>query len=122
MKTPWYGVLKADAAVLALLGGPEPRIYPWGENDDAKRVYPYITYSGDYEPFNTLADRPEIDGVPLQLDIWAESDTSAQSVALALRDAIELHCDIHAMRLMGRAAGTRNYRIRFDTQWWVRRA
>lgn len=121
MTVPFYRVAKAALPVLALLGGPEPRIYPWGENDDSARTYPYVTYRTDLQPSNLLSGRPGLDEGKLQIDIWADSDESAQAVAVALRDAIELNCYINTMRVMGRDPDTRSYRISFDVSWWVHR-
>lgn len=121
MTVPFYRVAKASPAVLALLGDPEPRIYPWGENDDAERAYPYVTYRTDLLPDNVLAGRACADEGQLSIDIWAESAQSAKAVRDALRNAIELNCYINTIRDMGRDPSTRTYRISMDMSWWVRR-
>ena len=122
MIAPFYRVAKASAQVLALLGDPVPRIYPWGENNDAKRLYPYVTFktiSGS--PDNYLSGLPDVDRCSLQVDVWAKSTASVEVVAKALRDAIELDCHITAWRGDGIEPATKVYRISFDCDWIVQR-
>lgn len=122
MTPPIYPVAKRWPALLALLGDPEPRLYPWGQNDDEPRVYPYVTFqvvSGS--PENYLSDRPDADSVALQVDVWAKTPGSASQVAQALRDAIELDCHITAWRGQSRNPETKTYRISFDCDWIVKR-
>lgn len=118
MTAPFYRTAKASAQVLALLGAPEPRIYPWGENDDQAVVYPYCTWlqiGGG--PDNYLAGRPDSDRCALQIDVWSKDDDNVQAAALALRDAIELHCYITSWRVHPRDPATRIYRVSFDVDW-----
>lgn len=122
MNAPIYLTAKRWPAVLALLGDPEPRLYPWGQNDDDPKVYPYATFqvvSGS--PENYLSGRPDADRVGLQVDVWAETPESARNVAEALRDAIELDCYITSWRGQGRDAETKSYRVSFDCDWIVQR-
>ena len=119
---PIYRLAKQSAAVLAVLGGPEPRLYPWGENDDERLAYPYATWvqiTGS--PQSLLAGRPASDRVTTQIDVWAKTQPSAEAAAKALRDAIELDCYIAAWRSHGRDAETKLYRISFDADWFVYR-
>lgn len=123
MIPPIYKVAKQSAQVLELLGSPEPRLYPWGQNDDLPRVYPYATFQlVGGEPENTLACRPDVDRATVQVDVWAKTASSARSVADALRDAIELDCYITAWRGEDRDPETKSYRVSFDCDWIVERA
>jgi len=119
---PIYLVAKQSAQVLALLGSPEPRFYPFGENDDQPRVYPYAVFQVvGGSPDNFLAGRPDTDGVALQLDVYAKTAADAEAVAEALRQAIELDCYITAWRGTSRDLTTRSYRVSFDCDWLVPR-
>lgn len=124
MNAPIYKVAKQSAAVLALLGGPDPRLYPWGWNDDGKSpvAYPYAVFqvvTGN--PENYLAGRPDADSVTLQVDVYAKTAASARNVAAALREAIELDCYITSWRGEDRDTETKSFHIGFDTDWIVQR-
>lgn len=123
MNPPFYRVAAASARVVALLGEP-PRVYPWGQRDDDEpQKYPYVTFqvvSGN--PENFLNGRPDADRTTLQVDIWAGSAASARSVAMAIRDAIELDCYIVAWRGESKDAETGSFRISFDCDWITRRS
>lgn len=125
---PLYRLAKLSPAVLAVLGSPEPRIYPWGENTDTAILYPYVTWIEiGGSPFSHLADRPRVDRTTTQIDVWAKSSDSAQAqrmveeAATALRDAIELDCYITAWRRHPRDSDTKVYRISFDADWQLSR-
>lgn len=123
MTAPFYRYVKASAAVQALLGGPELRLYPWGLNNDAQRTYPYVTHQQvGGAPGNYLSGRPDMDSCTLQVDVWAKTAESARAVDKALRDAIELHCYITAWRGESVDPATKVYRISFDCDWIVSRA
>lgn len=123
MNAPIYMVAKQSAQVLSLLGGPEPRLYPWGWNDSGLPVvYPYAVFQvigGD--PENYLSGRPDADTVTLQLDVYAKTASSARMVANALRNAIELDCYITSWRGEDRDTETRSYRVGFVCDWVVNR-
>lgn len=124
MIPPIYRIAKQSAQVLALLGSPEPRLHPWGWNDedDEPPVYPYATFQiVGGAPENVLACRPDVDRVTIQVDVWAETAASARAVADALRDAIELNCYITAWRGESRDPETKSYRVSFDCDWLVER-
>ncbi|MBL5979046.1 DUF3168 domain-containing protein [Comamonas sp. NyZ500] len=125
---PLYRLAKLSPSVLAVLGSPEPRIYPWGENTDKTVAYPYATWievSG--APYNHLAGRPSVDRTTTQIDVWAKAADPAQAqrmveeAATALRDAIELDCYITAWRRHPRDPDTKVYRISFDAEWQLNR-
>jgi len=118
---PIYRVAKQSAAVRLLLGE-EPRFYPWGENDDTPRVYPYAVFqvvSGS--PYNYLSGRPDSDQTGIQVDIYAATPASARSVANAIRSAIELDCYITSWRGQLRGTETKSYRVSFDCDWITQR-
>lgn len=119
---PLYRLAQRSAALLAVLGSPEPRIYPWDENGDKVVIFPYVTWAEvGGSPHNQLAGRPCGDRVSTQIDVWAKTKDSANAVAQVLRDAIELDCYITAWRGRSRDPETKVYRISFDADWQLSR-
>ena len=121
MDVPFYTVCKADPAVQALLGGSEPRIYPFSAapQDVAK---PYVVYQwigGD--AFNMLNCRPDADRASLQVDVYGLTTQSTAEVAKAIRYAIELSAYVVGYRGDMRDEETKLYRTSFDVDWLVNR-
>ena len=122
MDVPFYAVCKADPAVLALLGGPEPRIYPFGTAPQ-NVAKPYVVYQdgiGGF-PFNLLNCRPDADSMDLQVDVYGLTTESSKAVAKAIRYAVELQCNITSYRGTEREEATKLYRTGFDLTWLVNR-
>lgn len=121
MDVPFYTVCKADAAVLALLGSPEPRIYPFGQAPQTV-AKPYVVYQWvGGAPFNMLNCRPDADSSDLQIDIYGLTSQSSTDVAKAIRYAVELDCNITSYRGTTREDDTKLYRTSFDVTWLVNR-
>ncbi|MDI2594110.1 DUF3168 domain-containing protein [Pseudomonas sp. 681] len=120
MFAPINAVCAADPGVVALLGSPI-RLYPFGDAPDkvAKPYAVWQTIGGD--PENYLAGRPDIDGFTLQVDVYADTGSSARAVAEAVRDAIELKAYIIRWGGDSRDPATKNYRYSFDVSWFVPR-
>lgn len=117
-KLPIYRLVKGSAQVLDVLGGPEPRFYPFGQNDDAPLEYPYAVYRViGGSPHNFVAHRPDVDEVLVQIDVYGETDSQADAAVLALRDALELRCQIVSWRGSSRDPETLSYRQSFDVRW-----
>jgi len=122
MDTPFFTVCKADPTVQALLGGALPRIYPFGSAPQSV-VKPYVVYQWiDGNPFNTLNCRPEADRAVLQVDVYGTTAVSSNTVAEAIRYAVELDCHITSYRGTDRETDTLLYRTGFDLNWLVERA
>lgn len=121
MTPPIFKVCAADPAVTALLGISPCRLYPFGEAPEGVE-YPYATWQGiGGAPENYLDDRPDMDRISLQVDVWAKTGTSATAVATALRDAIEGHAYITAWRGTSTDPETKSKRVSFDVSWHVER-
>jgi len=121
MNAPIFKVCAASQAVTALIGVNPVRLYPFGLQDDDV-VYPYAVWQNiSGSPENYLDRRPDADSYTLQLDIYADSITSATGVAEALRDAIEPHAYITRWGTQSRDATTKRYRYSFDVEWIVLR-
>lgn len=117
-KLPIYRIVKSSAQVLQALGEPEPRFYPFGQNDDEPVEYPYAVYrvTGG-TPHNFLAQRPDLDEALIQIDVYGKTDAQAEAAVIALRDALELHCRIVSWRGSSRDPETLSYRQSFDVRW-----
>lgn len=121
MDVPFYVTCKADPAVLALLGSPEPRIYPFGTApQDVTKPYAVYQWIGG-EPFNMLNCRPDADRSSLQVDVYGLTTQSTTAVAKAIRNAIELDSYIVGYRGDMRDEETKLYRTSFDVDWLVHR-
>jgi hypothetical protein len=121
MNVPFYTVCKADPTVRALLGGAEPRIYPFSTapQDAAK---PYVVYQwigGD--PYNMLNCRPDADRISLQVDVYASTQAKCTEIAKAIRYAIELQSYITFYAGDMRDEPTKLYRTSFQLDWLVNR-
>lgn len=117
MDTPFYALCKADPLVISALGGPEPRIYPFGEAPQAG-AKPYAVYSAiDGMPYNTMNCRPKTDWVTLQVDVYADSSAKASTAANAIRHAIELNSYIKRYNGSLRDPETKLYRVSFDVDF-----
>ncbi|MCO5364807.1 DUF3168 domain-containing protein [Pseudomonas alliivorans] len=118
---PIFAVCAADPGVTALLGIEPTRLYPFGEAPEgvAKPYAVWQVITGS--PENYLAGRPDIDGLTLQVDVYAVSAGGARSVAEAISQAIELRA--HVVRWGGenKDPETKLYRSSFDIDWLVPR-
>ncbi|WP_250602053.1 tail completion protein gp17 [Serratia marcescens] len=121
MIAPIFKVCAASQAVTALIGESPVRLYPFGLQDD-NVVYPYVVWQNiSGYPENYLKKRPDADSYTLQVDVYADTVSSAASVAAALRDAIEPHAYITRWGGQSRDPETKRYRYSFDVDWIVLR-
>lgn len=121
MYPPIFATCAASAAVTALLGTAPTRLYPFGEAPQDV-AYPYAvwqTVSGS--PENYLGDRPDLDSYTVQVDVYADTGSSARAASAALRDAIEPAAHVIAWRGESVEPETKRYRISFDVDWLVQR-
>ncbi|GFZ70567.1 Uncharacterized protein ALO70_04452 [Pseudomonas amygdali pv. eriobotryae] len=118
---PIFSVCAANSAVTALLGSSPTRLYPFGEAPEGVAkpyaVWQLITGS----PENYLSGRPNVDGFTLQVDIYADTASSARNVTEAIRNAIELTAYITRWGAESRDTETKLYRSSFDVDWLVHR-
>lgn len=111
MLPPVFQTLKASAAVKDIVGTNPPRIYRHGaapQNTDK----PYITWqliSG--VPENNLSDLPPVDRQSVQVDCWHQTDSGIETLADAVRDAIEPVAHMTAAITDLREPETRIFRI-----------
>jgi hypothetical protein len=121
MDTPFYTTCKADPTIQALLGGPEPRIYPFGAAPQ-NVTKPYVVYQWlGGSPFNMLNCRPDADRASLQVDVYGLTTQSTNSVFKAIRYAVELNAYLTNYNGDFREEDTKLYRTSFDLDWLVNR-
>lgn len=114
MDTPFYTLCKADAQVRTLLGGAEPRIYPFGMAPQSP-TKPYAVYSTiDGEPFNKLNCRPTADAVTIQVDVYGATPATTSAAAKAIRYAVELRSYLKRYNGDMQDPETQNYRVSMD--------
>lgn len=121
MYAPIFSACAASSSVTDLLGTSPVRLYQFGLAPQ-KVTYPYAvwqTVSGS--PENFLAGRPDADSYTLQVDVYADTASSARAVAKAIRDAIELHAHVVGWRGESIGPETKKYRFGFDVDWIVQR-
>lgn len=119
MIAPIFKVCAASPAVTALLGASPTRLYPHGEAPEGV-VRPYVVWqvvSGS--PINYVNGVPDTDRYGLQVDVYAETATSADQVATAIRKAIGWHAYVTGFGVDTRDTATKNYRKGFDVAWLV---
>lgn len=108
-----YTLLKNVSAVQAELGNPV-RIYGWGEAPQNTPM-PYATYYClNAVPENTQDKTPQVDNVPVQIDIFGTSATECEKAAIAIRDALEVNNHMTSFSNPLRDAQTKAYHARLD--------
>ncbi|MFD2404910.1 hypothetical protein ACFSVK_02545 [Azorhizophilus paspali] len=68
-------------------------------------------------PYNNLNCRPGGARYRIQIDVYADSESSARAVADAIEYAIELDCHVASYNGEYRDPHTMNYRSSFDVTW-----
>lgn len=119
MTTPIFTVCTAAPAVTALLGTGPTRLYPHGEAPEgtAKPYAVWQVVSGS--PINYVNGVPDTDRYGLQVDVYADTASSAEAVWMALRKAIAQQAYITGFGIDARDKDTHNYRKGFDVAWLV---
>jgi len=121
MHPPIFTVCAADPAVTALLGSDTTRLYPWGEAPQGVAT-PYAVWQVvTGSPGNYLGTRPDIDGFTIQVDVYANTGSTATTVAAAIRDAIEDQAHIVRWGAQETDPDTGRRRLSFDVDWYVPR-
>ncbi len=111
-----FQLLKASTAVKAIVGTNPPRIYRHGSapQDVAKPFITWTLISG--VPENNLSDPVPLDRMSVQIDCWHPSDAGIDTLATAVRDAIEPTSHMTSVVLDTRDPETKLYRmaLQFD--------
>ncbi len=119
MTAPIFKICAASPEVTALLGTGPTRLYPHGEAPEgtAKPYAVWQVVSGS--PINYVNGAPDTDRYGLQVDVYADTATSADQVVTAIRKAIGARAYITGFGVDTRDPETKNYRKGFDVAWLV---
>lgn len=123
MLPPVFATLKLSNAVKAIVGTNPPRIYRHGAAPQTTDK-PYVTWFVlNAAPENNLTSTPPIDRYTVQVDCWHQTDSGIETLAEAVRDAIEPYAHMTAMPINQRElADTKLFRIALQFDWFVARA
>ena len=122
MFPPIFLICAADNGVKALLGTSPVRFWPFGSAPQGASM-PYAVWQViGGSPENYLGNTPDLDRFSIQVDVYAVTGAVAQSVATALRDAIESHAYVTAWRGGDMDINTKAFRVSFDVDWMIERA
>lgn len=122
MLPPVFATLKAYQPVRDIVGTNPPRIYRHGSAPQTTDK-PYVTWFVVSDaPENELSETPPIDRYTVQVDCWHQSDSGIESLAEAVRDAIEPYAHMTGMPINQREMlDTKLYRIALQFDWFVPR-
>lgn len=115
-----YGFLKASPAVTAILGA-NPKVFRHGIAPQGT-VAPYVVWlviTGD--PENNLSDPPPVDRITIQVDAYHSTDAGVETLAQAVRDALEPHMHLTGIPVDDREPDTLLYRIGLQFDQWLSR-
>lgn len=109
-----YQALRANSTVVSTVG---TRIYRHGSapQDVTK---PYITWflvSGN--PVDNVSTSPCVDKDVIQIDCWSESDTVIETLAYAVRSALDSALISNRMMMNSRETDTKLYRIALEADF-----
>lgn len=117
MLPPIQALVTAYAPAVALLGNNPVRFYSFGAAPEGE-TRPYAVWQiANGTPENYINDRPDIDDMGIQVDVYATTMVEAVAVAEKIRDAIEGDSHITLWRGMGKDEATKLYRFLFISDW-----
>jgi|SRR6185369_15977697 len=118
MLPPVFQALKASADVRAIVGTSPARIYRHGRApQDAER--PYITwFLVNGVPENHLSGTPPVDRMAVQVDCWHDTGRGVESMAEAVRDALEPYAHMTSVPVDLREPETELFRMTLEFDWW----
>lgn len=112
-----FGLLKASSAVTAILGA-TPKVFRHGFAPQST-VAPYVVWlviTG--APENNLSDVPSIDRLTLQIDCYHAADGGVETLAQAVRDALEPHMCLTGIPVDDREPDTGLFRMALQFDVW----
>jgi len=120
MLPPVFPALKASASVRAIVGTSPARIYRHGAAPQGLTL-PYITWTlVSSVPENNLSDLPPTDRQTVQIDCWHQNSDDIDTLATAVRDAIEPIAHMTSTLLDEQEPETKLYRIGLQFDFWGR--
>lgn len=121
MIPPIFPLCIASTPVRLAFGEAPTRVYPFGliEKPPALPYAVWQTVGGS--PENYLAQRPDVDALTTQVDVYAKDEESLVQGATALRDAFEPRGYITRWGSQVLDPETKLLRLSFDVDWLVPR-
>ena len=116
-------MIRDDADVRAYFGNDLiVRVFPFGQAPDGQHgTYAVYQIAGG-APQNLLSERPDMDDMRLQFDVYAEAQATCAAAATALQRALELHGHQVSFNVSAREEDANAWRIGFDFEFWQPRA
>lgn len=118
MFPPVFALAAASAQVLAVFGSGPTRVYLFGEAPQGV-AKPYAVWQSiGISPENHLSQIPQIDFMPTQIDVYADTAAAARNGAQVLRDLYQLHGYVSTQREWPKEPDTNLYRYQLDVDFW----
>lgn len=117
MFPPVYRTLRTPAVVAIV----DDRIGAFGEvAQDEQR--PYITWQVIVDaPHDHLSGAPPSDFTTVQIDCYAKEQKDAETLAMAVRAALDAELIVNRVSITGRDRDTRLYRVSLDADFITQR-
>lgn len=125
MLPPIFTTLKSSNAVKNIVGTNPPRIWRHGHVPESLKrpiADPYVTWSlVSGVPENTLSELPSKDRMSIQIDCWHQTDKGIETLADAVRDAMEPSAHMTAMLIDEQEPETKLFRMSMQFDWFLDR-
>lgn len=109
-----YETLRSNSTVLSTVAN---RIYRHGSAPQ-NVAKPYITWVlGSGNPENNISTAPCSDRDMVQIDCWSESDEQVETIAYAVRSALDSQLIANRMVVNNRENDTKLYRIAIEADF-----
>lgn len=109
-----YQILRGNSTVVSTV---DKRIYRHGSAPQNVQK-PYITwFMVTGQPENVLGSNPCFDRDIIQIDCWSESDEGVETIAYAVRDALDSNNITNRMVINSRETDTKLYRIAIEADF-----
>jgi hypothetical protein len=120
MLPPVFQTLKASQAVKDIVGTNPPRIYRHGQapQDVSKPYCTWFMVVG--VPEGNLSDPSPVGRQTVQIDCWHQTDAGVETLADAVRDALEPVVHITSVIVDERETETKLYCIGLQADFWGR--
>lgn len=116
-----FPILSGAAAVTALVGTNPVRVYRHGRAPQGVTT-PYVTWAVDAGTAeNILSGTPPADAYSVRVDCWSDDGTQVETLAQAVRDAIEPNAHMTGVVADDREPETNRYRLSMHFDFWVLR-
>jgi uncharacterized protein DUF3168 len=117
-----FGIIAASAECTAIIGSPpQMRFYSFSEAPQTPQR-PYAVWQMITSvPANYLGRLPDTDDARVQVDVYADQQSTANQLAVAIRDAIEPHAHMVNASDRARDPTTRAYGYLMEFEFFTPR-